>query len=203
MYDFEKMSISELLAVVLQADVEGETIKELSVRYLTAKNLYQASLEELLDVNGIGTQKALLLKSILELGIRIVSAPRDETPALTSPTDVLRLLSPRMEYLDRENFIAVLLNTKNRVISVETVSIGSLNSSIVHPREIFKNAVRLSAASVILAHNHPSGDPTPSREDLEITKRLAEAGKLIGIEVLDHIVIGVNAFTSFKEQGLI
>jgi DNA repair protein RadC len=108
-----------------------------------------------------------------------------------------------MCYLDREHFRVILLNTKNRVLGVETVSIGSLNSSLVHPREVFKSAVQRSAAGVILVHNHPSGDPTPSSEDIEITRRLSDAGRVIGIEVLDHIIIGDHLFVSFKEKGLI
>ncbi len=203
MQDFEKLSLQELLAMAMGTGPDNEVVKEISSRYSTAKSIYLAPLEELQQIKGIGGRRALLLKAVLELGLRIATPPKVNGTAITCPSDALALLQPRMQLLDREHFVVVSLTTKNRVIAIETASIGSLSSSIVHPREIFKNAVRLSAASVILAHNHPSGDPTPSREDLEITKRLVEAGKLIGIEVLDHLIIGVNAFTSFKEQGLI
>ena len=203
MKDFEKMSLQELLAMAMGIDLENEVVKEISSRYSTAKSLYHAPLEELQQIRGIGSRKALLLKAVLELGLRLVTPPRDNSTAITSPNDAMALLQPRMQLLDREHFVVISLTTKNRVIAIETASIGSLSSSLVHPREIFKNAIRLSAAAIILGHNHPSGDPTPSREDLKITKRLVEAGKLIGIEVLDHIVVGVNAYTSFKEKSLL
>src|SRR5208282_4881854 len=122
-------------------------------------------------------------------------------PTVRSPQDVCSFVMEEMCYLDREHFRVIILNTKNQVLALETVSVGGLNSSLVHPREVFKPAVLKSAAAVILIHNHPSGDATPSGEDLEITRRLAEAGKLIGIEVLDHIIIGDHVFTSLKERA--
>ena len=203
MHDFEKLSLQELLAMVMGIGPGTEVVKELSLKYSTAKDLYHAPVDELQLIKGIGNRKAMLLKAVLELGLRIATPPRDNGTAITCPNDALALLQPRMQLLDREHFVVVSLTTKNRVIAIETASIGSLNSSIVHPREIFKNAIKLNSAAVVLAHNHPSGDPAPSREDLEVTKRLVEAGKLIGIEVLDHIIIGVDAYTSFKEQGLL
>ena len=203
MHDFEKMSLQELLAMVMGIGPGNEVVKELSSKYSTAKDLYHAPVDELQLIKGIGNRKAMLLKAVLELGLRIATPPRDNGTAITCPSDALALLQPRMQLLDREHFVVVSLTTKNRVIAIETASIGSLNSSIVHPREIFKNAIRLSAASVVLSHNHPSGDPTPSQEDLEITSRLVEAGKLIGIEVLDHLIIGNGSFCSMKERGLI
>jgi len=203
MRDFERLSLQELLAMAMGTGPDHEVVKELSLKYSTAKDLYHAPVEELQQIRGIGGRRAMLLKAVLELGLRLVTQQRENGAGITCPNDALALLQPRMQLLDREHFVVVSLTTKNRVISIETVSIGSLNSSLVHPREIFKNAIRLSAAAIILAHNHPSGDPNPSREDLEVTKRLVEAGKLIGIEVLDHIIIGVDAYTSFKEQGLL
>jgi DNA repair protein RadC len=121
---------------------------------------------------------------------------------ISSPTDVDRLLRGRIANLDRENFVAVLLNTKNEVIGTPTVSVGTLSSSLVHPREVFKPAVRASAASVILAHNHPSGKVEPSREDREVTRRLSEAAEILGIEVLDHVIVGDGCF-SMKEHGML
>jgi DNA repair protein RadC len=120
---------------------------------------------------------------------------------LTSPDKVAKACVDYLGNYDREHFIVILLNTKARIIGVNTVSIGSLNASIVHPREVFKPAVILGAASVILVHNHPSGDPSPSQEDLEVTKRLADAGRILGITVLDHLIIGDNCYFSFKERG--
>ena len=166
MREFEHMSFQELLAFVLKTSPENGTVKEVTKKYQTAKSLYQAPVEEIMEIKGLGGQKALLLKAILELGIRMVGQTEKEAPTISSPTDALNVLRPRMEYLDREHFMVVSLNTKNMVISIETASIGSLASSIVHPREIFRNAIRIGAASVILAHNHPSGNPTPSAEDL-------------------------------------
>jgi DNA repair protein RadC len=116
---------------------------------------------------------------------------------------VFNLLSEELRYLQKEHFVCLFLNTKNQVIARETLSIGSLNASIVHPREVFREAIRRSSASLVCVHNHPSGDPTPSPEDVQITRRLADAGKLIGIDVLDHVIIGDCQYVSLKEQGLI
>lgn len=128
-----------------------------------------------------------------------------DTKIISSPADVAEIASDYLETADREHFIVLMLNTKNRVIGINTVSIGSLNASIVHPRECFKAAIIHNAHSIILVHNHPSGDPTPSREDIDITRRLAEAGKILGIEVLDHVIIGDGSgrYASLKEQGAI
>ena len=120
-----------------------------------------------------------------------------------SPIDAVIILQPMLEDCDREKFIALLLDTKNHVVAANTVSIGTVNASLVHPREIFKVALLCNASAVILAHNHPSGNPTPSHEDIDITNRLKKAGEILGIEVLDHIIIGDNTWTSFKEKGLI
>lgn len=122
-------------------------------------------------------------------------------PAMKAPKDVYQLMHKRLKDADREHFYALLLNTKNGVLAIELISIGSLNASIVHPREILKPAIKVSAAGIILVHNHPTGDPTPSREDIEFTRRFAKCGELIGIELLDHIVIGNGHFYSLKEHG--
>lgn len=122
-------------------------------------------------------------------------------PSVKAPKDVYRLMHPRLKDADREHFYALYLSTKNTILSIELISIGSLNASIVHPREILKPAIKVSAASIIMVHNHPTGDPTPSREDIEFTRRFAKCGELIGIELLDHIVIGNGRFQSLKEAG--
>jgi DNA repair protein RadC len=127
---------------------------------------------------------------------------RKAPPQIRAPRDVYKLLGPRMKDYDREHFMAVLVNTKNVVLEIVTVSIGSLNASIVHPREVLKPAILASAASIILVYNHPTGDPTPSREDLEFTRRFAKCGELIGIQLLDHVIIGDGTFQSLKEQGV-
>ena len=199
----EHITLEELIAVILRVAPDSHAVKEITARYNTARSLHQASKEELMAITGISGSKATQLKAAMELGLRIATAPHDNKQSLTSPSDVYQLLLPKLQFLDREHFLVVLVNTKNRVITIDTVSIGALSSSIVHPREVFKNAIKVSAAAIILAHNHPSGDPTPSREDLEVTKRIVQAGEIIGIRVLDHIVIGDSGFFSFKEKGLV
>ncbi|WP_066638386.1 RadC family protein [Desulfolucanica intricata] len=164
--------------------------------------LVNASVEQIAAVKGIGKSKAMVLKAAVEIGQRLDKFKAIENPVIKAPQDVADLLMGEMRYLDREHFCVVLLNTKNQVLYQETVSIGTLNSSAVHPREVFKNAIKRNAACIILVHNHPSGDPTPSREDIEVTKRLKEAGKIVGIEVLDHLVIGNGRFVSLKMKGL-
>jgi len=144
----------------------------------------------------------LALLAAAELGKRMVSESGPTRPVISGPKDVYALLRPRMAHLDRERFVVVLLNTKNAIIASPTVSIGTLSSSLVHPREVFKPAVHAGAAGVILAHNHPSGHVEPSREDRDVTKRIVEAGETIGIGIMDHLVIG-DGFFSFKEHGII
>jgi len=203
------LSNAELLALLLRTGAKGESALALAQRLLSQAGgrgglrfLVEASLEELSQVRGIGLAKASLLKAALELGRRMaVSA---ETKAVVkSPRDVGNLVLERMRYLDREHFEVLLLDAKNQVLGLELISVGILNSSLVHPREVFKVAIKRSAAGMVLVHNHPSGDPTPSPEDLEVTRRLLEAGRLLGIDVLDHIIIGENRFLSFREAGLI
>jgi len=157
---------------------------------------------ELKQVKGIGEAKACILLAALELARRLSVARNPGRPVISSPADVDGLLRGRIANLDREHFVVVLLNTKNEVIEAPTISVGTLSSSLVHPREVFKPAIRASAASVVLAHNHPSGRVEPSREDREVTGRVAEAGGIIGIEVLDHVIVGEGYF-SMKEHGML
>lgn len=201
------LSVAELLAIILRTGTQEESALELAQRILLdprgLRFLGEATIDELCGIKGVGLAKAAQVKAALELGRRLICLEPDLKPVIRSPQEACNLVMEEMCYLDREHFRVILLNTKNRVLSMETVSIGSLNSSLVHPREVFKRAVQRSAAGLILVHNHPSGDPTPSSEDIEITRRLCEAGRVIGIEVLDHIVIGDHVFVSFKEKGLI
>lgn len=199
--DYQELDLPEIISLVLR-ETNRETVNELLNQFPTVKDLAQALPEELQKINGIGPVKANLLRACIELGKRLY-APANEAPVIKSPNDVFNLLAPEMLFADREQFMAIHLNTKNRVLHIETVSIGTLNSSIVHPRELFKNAIKRSAAAIIIAHNHPSGDVSLSIEDKEITKRLTEVGKLLGIEILDHVIIGGGHFFSFKEKGLI
>ena len=164
--------------------------------------LYDVSVHELTEVNGIGEAKACIILAALELGRRIGQVRNPGRPMISSPADVDRLLRGRIANLDRENFVVVLLNTKNEVIDTPLVSVGTLSASLVHPREVFKPAIRASAASVILAHNHPSGKVEPSREDREVTKRLKESAEILGIEVLDHVIVG-DGYYSMKEHEML
>ncbi|MGD0153313.1 MAG: DNA repair protein RadC [Thermacetogeniaceae bacterium] len=201
------LSSAELLAITLGSGSREESALDLAQRLLQGSRglrfLAEASFEELCGVKGIGPAKAAQVQAAVELGKRLACMEQGLRPTVRSPQDVCSFVMEEMCYLDREHFRVVILNTKNQVLAVETISVGSLNSSLVHPREVFKPALLKSAAAVILLHNHPSGDATPSSEDLEITRRLVEAGKLIGIEVLDHIIIGDHVFTSLKEKAVI
>lgn len=201
------LSNSELLAILLRSGNSEETAVELSYRILTSsgglKGLASLSMEELSSFKGVGIAKAAQVMAAIELGKRIISAGDGARSRITCPEDVVKIVMEDMRHLDREHFRCMSLSTKNNLLAIDTVSIGSLNSSIVHPREVFKNAIIRSAAGVILLHNHPSGDPNPSGEDVSITKRLVEAGETLGINVLDHLIIGDNRYISLKEKGVI
>ncbi len=201
------LSDAELLAVLLRTGSTEKSAVELATEILSRfsglKNLVQTGVEELGAMHGMGPAKAAQLKAALEVGRRLASVSEGGRPSIREPGDAAAMVMEEMRHLDREHFCALMLNTKNRVLARETISIGTLNSSVIHPRELFKMAIRRNASAVILVHNHPSGDPTPSMEDREITRRLQDAGSIIGIEVLDHIIIGDNKFVSFKDKGMI
>ncbi|ODP30510.1 UPF0758 protein [Paenibacillus nuruki] len=205
-YGAEALSHAELLAILLRTGTKDESVVHLANRIMrqvgSIRQLVDLSIEELTEIKGIGTAKAIQIKAGIELGRRITRTGKEEVKAIRSPRDAADLLIEQLRYLQKEHFVCLFLNTKNHIISQETLSMGSLNASIVHPREVFRAAIKCSSASIIFAHNHPSGDPTPSPEDVALTKRLVEAGKIIGIEVLDHLVIGDMKFVSLKEQGL-
>jgi DNA repair protein RadC len=200
------LSDGELLGLLFGSGSREKTAVELAGEVISEAGglhgLYDVSVHELMRVNGIGEAKACIILAAVELGRRIGQVRNPGRPVISSPADVERLLRGRIANLDRENFVVVLLNTKNEVIETSTVSVGTLGASLVHPREVFKPAVRASAASVILAHNHPSGKVEPSREDREVTKRLGEAAGILGIEVLDHVIVG-DGYFSMKEHGML
>lgn len=202
----QSLTDPELLAILLRTGTATSTALELAAVVLTHFNglrgLVQASVEELSEIKGVGPAKAAQIKAALELGKRVATNAPEQRVVIKTPEDAAGLVMEEMRHLDREHFRALLLNAKNQVIGQEVISIGTLNSSAVHPRELFKNAIKRSAAAIILIHNHPSGDPSPSREDIEVTRRLIEVGHLIGIEVLDHLIIGDNKFNSFRARGL-
>lgn len=178
-----------LVAIVLghsRAEVGRRVLEE----HPLPDGLWRIGAEDLVCREGVGPAGAARLLASLELSRRAMTRVGEARPVISSPEDVVRVCSPRMRGLDREHFWALALNTKNQLLRIIEVSVGSLNASIVHPRELFKDAVRLSAASVVVVHNHPSGDPTPSGADIQLTRRLVKAGDVLGIEVLDHVVIG-------------
>jgi len=200
------LSDGELLGLLFGIGTRDKTAVELAGEVISESGglhgLFDVSVHELTKVKGIGEAKACIILAAVELGRRIGQVRNPGRPVISSPADVDRLLRGRIANLDRENFVVVLLNTKNEVIETSTVSVGTLGASLVHPREVFKPAVRASAASVILAHNHPSGKVEPSREDREVTRRLGEAADILGIEVLDHVIVG-DGYFSMKENGML
>lgn len=205
-YGASALSHAELLAILLRTGTKQESALHLAQRILTRaggiRNVVDLSVEELMEVKGVGTAKAVQLKAGIEIGRRLARSRIVDTYTIRSPHDAADFLMEQLRYLTKEHFVCLFLNTKNHVIAQETLSMGSLNASIVHPREVFRAAIKCSSASIVCAHNHPSGDPTPSSEDIQITGRLVEAGRIVGIDVLDHIVIGDGEFVSLKEQGM-
>ncbi|WP_407407947.1 DNA repair protein RadC [Peribacillus sp.] len=201
----QSLSNQELLALLLRTGSKEESVLQLSNRLIKAfegfRLLKEASVEELTEIKGIGEAKAIQILASVELGRRIHKLNDQDRYVIRSPEDGANYCMEEMRFLSQEHFVCLYLNTKNQVLHKRTVFIGSLNASIVHPREVFKEAFRRSAASIICLHNHPSGDPSPSREDIDVTKRLVECGKIMGIEVLDHIIIGEHKYVSLKEKG--
>ncbi|MEW6618805.1 MAG: DNA repair protein RadC [bacterium] len=202
----EALSSQELLALILGRGIAGESVMVTAQRLLTTfgnvKAISEASLEELAKVRGIGQAKASQIKAAFELAKRS-DEEVGERVSIKSSEDVAKLVRPRLKDKKKEYFLILSLDTRNNLTKISEISIGSLNANLVHPREVFKEAIQSIANSVILVHNHPSGNPEPSEDDLEITKRLIEASKILGIEILDHIIIAKTGFYSFKEKRLI
>lgn len=203
----ESLSNHELIAIIIQTGSKNDSVLSLANKLLVhfdgLRLLKDASLDELKTIKGIGTVKAIQVLASIELGRRVSNLVYSDRYCIRSPEDAAKYMMNDMRFLTQEHFVCLYLNTKNQVMHKQTVFIGSLNASIVHPREVYKEAFRRSAASIICLHNHPSGDPSPSREDIEVTKRLVECGKIIGIDLLDHIIIGENKFVSLKEKGYV
>jgi DNA repair protein RadC len=203
----EALSAQEILAVILGRGIAGESVMITAQRLLGQfgglKGISGASLEELSQVRGIGPAKASQIKAAVELSRRTDGSaqPEDKT-TIKTPEDVYQLAAGKLKGKKKEYFLAVMLDTRNHLIKLAEISIGNLDGSIVHPREVFKEAISATAASVILVHNHPSGDTEASEDDIRVTKRLSEVGDLVGITVLDHIIIGGKNYTSMKRQGL-
>lgn len=199
------LSNQELLAILLRTGTKEESVLVLANRVLSTferlHHLKHATIEEMVAIKGIGEVKAIQILAAIELGRRLSQKQNDDKYTVRSPQDAASYLMPDMTSLSQEHFVVLFLDVKNQIIHKKTIFIGGLNASIVHPREIFREAVKRSAASIICAHNHPSGVPTPSPEDIEVTKRIQEAGFIIGIELLDHVIIGDHQFISLKEKG--
>jgi DNA repair protein RadC len=202
----QALTNAELLAILLRVGIQGENAVEIGQRLLVdcggLHGLHRASFPELCGQRGLGQAKAAQIKAAIELGKRLRMDDPDERPTVHSPADAAALVEYEMSALVQEHLRVIVLDTRNRVLSVEKQYMGSLNASTVRVGELFRAAIQRSAASIILAHNHPSGDPSPSPEDVNLTRTAVQAGKLLDIEVLDHIVIGRNRFVSLKEKGL-
>lgn len=200
------LSTAELLAIILRVGGRGENVIRMAERLLARfggiAGLAQASFDELCQQHGMGEAKATQVKAALELGRRLLVAAPQDRPQVRSPSDVANLLMVEMGLLEQEHLRTVLLDTKNYVQRVANVYAGSLNAAVVRVGEVFREAIRANSASIIVVHNHPSGDPTPSPEDIRVTEMIVEAGHLLDIEVLDHLIIGRNRYVSLKERGL-
>lgn len=206
-YGCAALSNCELLAILIGTGSRETSALSLAGRILSMEKEGLAFLtdclpEELCRIEGIGIAKACQVTAAIELGRRIATCPKQERVRLDSPESVAALFMEELRYKKKECFRVLLLNTKSEIIGMENASVGNLNSSIVHPREIFCYAVKKSAASMIVVHNHPSGNPEPSRNDLEVTARLCESGVLLGIPLEDHIIIGDGVFVSLRARGL-
>ena len=200
------LSTAELLAIILRTGVGGENVLALATRLLSTfgglPGLARASFAELNQVKGLGPAKTSQIKAVLELGRRMLLAAPEQRFVVRSPTDVAQLLLAEMSHLEQEHFRVVYLDTRNQVLGIETIYIGSLNASHIRVAEVFRDAIKRNCAAIIVAHNHPSGDPSPSPEDVSVTRELASAGNLLDIELLDHLVIGQQRFVSLRERGL-
>lgn len=200
------VSTAELLAILLRTGVPGENVVRLAERLLIQfkdlPGLARASIPELMTVHGVGEAKAVEIKAALEIGRRLLASAPQEKPRVSSPADAANLLMSEMMFLEKEHLKLVLLDTRNNVLGTPTIYVGSLNTSVIRVAELFRAAIKENAAAFIVAHNHPSGDPSPSPEDIRVTRQLAQAGKLLDIEVLDHVIIGHQRYVSLKERGL-
>ncbi|OCN05127.1 hypothetical protein A4S06_01725 [Erysipelotrichaceae bacterium MTC7] len=203
----EKLSNVELLAVLLRCGYRGVSAIELADKLLTESeglvSLFSMSFEELIKIKGISAIKALELMSVFELSKRSSFAKINNQPIFNNPDMVYAYLNKKIGLKKQEHFYVLYLNVKNQIIHEATVFVGTLNVSVVHPREVFKAAIQKHAAAIIVAHNHPSGSPEPSEQDLQLTKKLIESGKIIGIPIIDHIIVAQNNHFSFIENGLI
>jgi DNA repair protein RadC len=205
-YGAGALSTGELLAIILRTGAPNENVVRVAQRLLanfdSLAGLARASTPELISEKGLGPAKVAQLKAALELGRRMLIESPGERPQVRSPADAANLVMSEMSILEQEHLRVMLLDTKNRVLETKTVYQGSLNTSLIRVGELFREAIRANCASLIVLHNHPSGDPTPSPEDVAVTRQIVEAGKLLDVDVLDHLIIGRQRFVSLKERGL-
>lgn len=206
-YGTEGLSDAQLLAIIIRTGGEGKSVLALAMELLDKfgglKNIESASIVDLSLTKGLGKAKIAQLKAAFELGKRLMSEPIANNAVFSSSNLVYSYFASRFKNAKKEIFLCALLDTKNRLIREVKVSEGTLTNSLIHPREAFKEAIRESAASVIFVHNHPSGDPVPSRDDIMVTERLKATGDIVGITVLDHVIIGDGTYVSLKEKGII
>lgn len=205
----QALSNAELLAILLRTGTKEESVMRVAEKLLkkyedTGLGALCAMLpQDICKVKGIGLVKAVTIAAALELGRRLHSTCVQDKPVIRLPRDAADFMMPRLRYETREHFVCLLLSTKNHVLAAPVISVGTLNASLVHPREVFREAIAYAAAAVILVHNHPSGDPTPSQEDISLTKKLVAGGQLLDMTVLDHVIIGDGRYVSLKEKGII
>ncbi len=202
----QSLSAQELMALIMGRGIAGESVtdttKRLIDRFGDLRGIAEASIDELTTVRGIGPAKACQIKAAFELANRLKASPNGEKPVIKTPEDVVIQAEGKLKASKKEHFLALLLDTRGGMIRLSEVSVGSLDASIVHPREVFSEAMLAGAASVVFVHNHPSGDPEPSSEDVKLNRRLVEVGELVGIDVLDHIIIAGSKFVSMKRKGI-
>jgi DNA repair protein RadC len=202
----QALTNAELIAILLRVGVRGENAVQMGQRLLQSfgglGGLHRAPIEELIDQHGIGEAKAAQIKAAIELGRRLTLESPEEKPTINSPADAAALVQYEMSALEQEHLRVLLLDTRNHVLDIVEIYRGSVNTSQVRVGEVFKAAIRRNATALIVAHNHPSGDPTPSPDDVAVTRAFVQAGKLVDVDVLDHLVIGRGKFVSLKERGL-
>lgn len=210
----EYLSNAELLALIIRTGTKSDTAVNLSQKILNSldtnlkgecslSELNNIPINELKKIKGIGDSKAAMILAAIELGKRINKSSLFQKVKITSPSETAKFVMSNLRFKEVETFKIITLNTKKEVEYIEKISTGTINATLVHPREVFKRAINRGAHSIILIHNHPTGDPSPSKEDINLTKRLCETGEMVGIPVLDHLIIGDNIYCSFLEEGLI
>lgn len=208
-YGASSLGNAELLAILLRTGTQQASVlhiaEEVLARYRDRGivELVNMAPQELAEIKGVGLAKAATVVAAIELGRRLSMKAAEHVEAVHGPEDAARYAIPRLRHEQREHFVAMLLDRRNHILAMRDVSIGSQSASVVHPREVFRLAIQHSAASLIVLHNHPSGDPTPSQEDVAVTQRLVDAGRIMDIPVLDHIVLGGDKFISLKEEGMV